>query len=131
MQVGIKGHYALVVTQDMLASRVGSGAVDVYATPMMIAGMEKVCAEAVAALLAPGQVTVGTHMDATHEAATPPGMRVCFDCELVAVDGRKLTFCVEARDACGVIGRARHTRVIVDREKFLARALAKGEERKS
>lgn len=118
LREGLKGRASAVVTAVELARTVGSGAVDVFATPMMIALMERAAVDCVESRLAPGEVTVGTHIDVTHVAATPPGHRVEATAELVAVDGRTLHFRVEARDEREVIGAGRHTRVVVDKARF-------------
>ena len=98
MTIGKTGLQEFTVTADMLASRMGSGLVDVFATPMLIAMMEGTAAQSVADELAPGQTTVGTRLDVRHLAATPEGMRVRVVSRLTAVDGRKLTFAVQAFD---------------------------------
>ncbi|HJC20498.1 MAG TPA: thioesterase, partial [Candidatus Butyricicoccus avicola] len=70
MELGIKGYKELTVTDDMLAKNVGSGLVAVYATPMMIAGIEGTAAESVAPYLEEGRTTVGTQMNVSHVSAT-------------------------------------------------------------
>ena len=100
------------VTEDLLASRVGSGSVDVYATPMMIALMEKAASELLVPYLDEGETSVGIHMDATHDAATP-------------VDRRKVIFSITARDEKEVIGTAVHERFIVNKDKFESKAKSK------
>lgn len=122
---GITGHLEEVVTPEMSAARVGSGLVDVLATPMMIALIEKTCNECVLPHLDPGQGTVGTLVNVAHTAATPIGMRVWCDAELVEVDRRRLVFRVKAYDECGPIGEGTHERFIIDTEKFAAKALSK------
>ena len=119
MTIGKTGLQEFTVTADMLASRMGSGLVDVFATPMLIAMMEGTAAQSVADELAPGQTTV------RHLAATPEGMRVRVVSRLTAVDGRKLTFAVQAFDEIEQIGEGIHERFVVDQDKFVARAQAK------
>ena len=68
---------------------------------------------------------MGTHLDVSHDAATPVGMKVWAEAELTAVDGRKLTFAVTAFDEAGPIGRGVHQRFVIQNEKFLAKAQAK------
>lgn len=115
---GIKGHFEQVVTDELCADRIGSGLVKVFATPMMIALMEQTCNESVTPLLESGQGTVGTHIDVSHCAATPVGMRVWCDSELVEVDHRRLVFKVAAYDERGLIGEGRHERFVIDTAKF-------------
>ena len=98
IQTGIKGHQETVVTEEMLASNVGSGLVKVYATAMMIALIEKAAVYSVEPYLEPGQGTVGTLVNVTHCSATPLGMKVHADTELVEVDRRRLVFMVSAYD---------------------------------
>lgn len=80
----------------MSAARVGSGLVDVFATPMMVALIEQTCYESVLPQLDEGQGTVGTLVNVSHVSATPIGMRVWCDSELVDVDRRRLVFSVKA-----------------------------------
>lgn len=115
---GIKGHMEQVVTPEVTADKIGSGLVQVFATPMMIALIEQTCNESVTPYLELGQGTVGTHVDVSHCAATPVGMRVWCDSELVEVDRRRLVFDVKAYDECGLIGEGRHERFIIDSAKF-------------
>ena len=115
----VKGHLEQVVTAEMSAARVGSGLVDVFATPMMIAMIEKTCNDSVLPLLERGEGTVGTRVDVTHCAATPVGMRVWCDSELVTVDRRRLVFKVAAYDECGLIGEGTHERFVIDTERFM------------
>lgn len=125
IEKGIHGHLEQIVTPDLTADRIGSGLVQVFATPMMIALIEQTCNNSVTPLLEPGQGTVGTHVDVSHCAATPVGMRVWCDSELVEVDRRRLVFAVKAYDECGLIGEGRHERFIIDSEKFQAKIDAK------
>ena len=122
---GIKGYLEQVVTPEMSAARVGSGLVDVLATPMMISLIEQTCNESVLSHLDEGQGTVGTLVNVTHTAATPIGMRVWCDSELVEVDRRRLVFHVKAYDECGLIGEGTHERFIIDTEKFTAKVKEK------
>ena len=125
IEIDIKGHREQMVTPDLTADRIGSGLVQVFATPMLVALMEQTCNESVTPLLEAGQGTVGTHIDISHSAATPVGMKVWCDSELVEVDRRRLVFTVKAFDECGPIGEGRHERFIIDSEKFQAKIDAK------
>jgi len=119
---GLSAQAAMQVTRANCASAVGSGAVDVFATPMMIALMEQAAADAVAPYLAEDEVTVGTRVAVEHVAATPPGMTVRAVATLEAVEGRRLVFRVDAFDDRERIGGGTHERLVVNRAKFLARA---------
>lgn len=125
VETGIKGCLEQTVTPEMSAARVGSGLVDVFATPMMIALVERTCNESVLPCLEEGQGTVGTLVNVTHTAATPMGMRVWCESELVEVDRRRLVFKVKAFDECGVIGEGVHERFIIDMAKFTAKVQGK------
>lgn len=125
VEIGIKGRLEQAVTPEMSAARVGSGLVDVFATPMMIALVEKTCNESVLPCLEEGQGTVGTLVNVSHTAATPMGMRVWCESELVEVDRRRLVFKVKAFDECGIIGEGIHERFIIDTVKFEAKVQAK------
>ena len=116
-----------LVTKDLLACSVGSGTVEVYATPMMIALMENTAASLLSQFLDEGETSVGIHMDTTHDAATPQGMKVQACATIVAVDRKKVTFHIEARDEKDVIGTATHERFIVNKEKFEAKAKSKAQ----
>lgn len=125
VETGIKGRLEQTVTPEMSAARVGSGLVDVFATPMMIALVERTCNESVLPCLEEGQGTVGTLVNVTHTAATPMGMHVWCESELVEVDRRRLVFKVKAFDECGVIGEGVHERFIIDMAKFTAKVQGK------
>lgn len=125
VQIGIKGYQETVVTPELLASNVGSGLVKVYATAMMIALMEKAAVLSVEPYLEEGQGTVGTHVNMSHCSATPVGMKVWAETELIEIDRRKLTFKVAAYDERGLIGEGRHERFIIDNVKFQQKANSK------
>lgn len=125
MNPGIKGHQEQIVTPELTAAHVGSGLAPVFATPMMIALMENTCANSVAPELDAAESTVGTLINITHDAATPVGMKVWCDSELVEVDRRCLVFEVKAFDNAGLIGQGRHERFIINSEKFLAKVNSK------
>ena len=127
MEIGTKGTAELTVTEELLTNKVGSGLVAVYATPMMIAGLEGTAAASVADALEPGQTTVGCRMNVSHVAATPAGMKVRFETELTAMsaNGKMLTFRVAAYDEKGLIGEGEHERAVVWKERFEQKAQAK------
>ncbi len=123
LETGIKGTQSIKVEESNSARVMGSGTLDVFATPAMIALMEKTAWMSVAPELEEGQGTVGTLLEISHDAPTPLGMTVTCDSELVEVDGRRLVFEVAARDEKGaVIGKGKHERFIVWEEKFQAKA---------
>lgn len=126
LNIGLKGRAETTVTPNNTAQAVGSGLVPVFATPYMIALMEGAAVNAVQAALSADEGTVGTRLDVTHDAATPIGLKVWAEAELVAVEGRKLTFAVAAYDEREQIGGGTHERFVIKPEKFVARAQAKG-----
>ncbi|MBR4027858.1 MAG: thioesterase family protein, partial [Lachnospiraceae bacterium] len=95
------------------------------ATPAMIALMENTAYESIAEYLEEGCGTVGTSLDVKHISATPLGMKVTCETELIKVEGRALTFSVKAIDECGLIGEGTHERFIIQEEKFQAKANGK------
>ena len=123
---GIKGRREQTVTPEMSAARIGSGLVEVFATPMMVALIEQTCLESVLPQLEEGQGTVGTLVNVSHVSATPVGMRVWSESELVEVDRRRLVFKVKAYDECGLIGEGTHERFIIDNAKFMEKIKNKG-----
>ena len=125
LKVGIKGREEYIVREEMLASAIGSGMIDVFSTPYMVALMESTAQLSVADAVGEGNVTVGTKLDISHLAATPLGMGVYAESELLEVDGRRLVFKVAAYDECGLIGEGMHERFIVAAEKFVAKCQAK------
>lgn len=113
------------VTPEKTAASVGSGNLPVYATPAMLALIEKAACVAVSPLLSEGETSVGTYLAVKHLAATPVGMNVSATAELIERDGRKLVFNVTASDECGVIGEGTHERFIVLSERFTEKTNAK------
>jgi fluoroacetyl-CoA thioesterase len=99
---------------------------EVFATGFMVGFLEWACLKAIMPHLDwPTEQTVGTHIDVSHEAATPPGLTVTAKVELIAVEGKKLVFTVEAHDGVDVISRGRHERFVIDRARFDSRLAAK------
>ena len=125
MKPGIKGHTEQIVDERVTADTVGSGLLPVFATPAMIALIEKTAWESIADELEPGQGTVGTKVDVAHISATPIGMKVWCDTELVEVDNRRLVFSVTVYDEVGKIGEGTHERFIIYNDKFKAKAYEK------
>lgn len=121
MEAGIKNEKSIVVTDEVTASKVGSGLLPVYATPSMIALMEGTCAESVQPYLAEGEGTVGVGVDIKHIVATPVGMTVRCESLLKEVNGKKLVFEVNVYDEKGLVGTGIHKRAIINNEAFMAR----------
>lgn len=119
LETGIKGKIELTVTKDKCAGAIGSGELDVFATPAMIALIEETCWKSVAPYLQPGEGTVGTALDVRHVAATPVGLKVTCETVLTLVDRRRLVFDVQVYDAFGPVGEGTHERFVIQYEKFL------------
>ena len=122
LKTGIKGIASETVTVENCAKTVGSGELEVYATPSVIALVEKAAWMSVAEYLEEGQGTVGTKLEISHVSATPVGMEVRCETELIEIDGRRLLFAVKAYDEAGLIGEGTHERFIVWNERFQQKA---------
>ena len=125
MELGIKGAAETVVVYENTAAAVGSGALEVFSTPSMIALMEKASRELVQPYLEEGQSTVGTRLEVSHVAASPIGAHIRAESTLVEIDRRMLTFEVKAYEDGELIGEGRHQRCIIYAERFMEKALAK------
>ena len=119
LRPGLRAEKTETVSDTLTASAWGSGGLPVFATPAMIALMELTALSAVDPLLPEGWSTVGTELQVRHLAATPPGMEVRCTAELLALEGRRLLFKVEAFDEAGRIGEGTHHRFIVENSRFL------------
>ena len=122
---GIEAQKAETVTEKNTAAAFGSGGIAVYATPAMIALMEGAAFSAVQPILPDGWSTVGTELNIKHISATPLGLKVYARAELLGIDGRVLSFKVEAFDEAGKIGEGAHNRFIIEVEKFMAKLKGK------
>lgn len=122
---GLAGTSELIVGPEHTAPRVGSGRIAVLATPVMINVIEAAALAAVEHLLPQGHQSLGIHLDVGHFAATPVGLTVTASAEVTAVEGRTITFKVEARDDREVIGGGTHQRVVVNVARFDARVQKK------
>jgi predicted thioesterase len=118
LRPGLAGSAELTVAPEHTAARVGSGEIAVLATPVMINLIEAAALAAIEHLLPQGYQSLGMHLDVAHTAATPVGLRVVAAAEVVAVEGRTITFRVEARDEREVIGGGMHQRVVVNVARF-------------
>lgn len=125
MEIGLKHTVTEVVTAEKSAEKVGSGLLPVYATPAMIALMEKCASECVAPYIEAGRSSVGTALNIKHLSASPIGMQITCTATLTEVDGRRLVFSLEASDEKGPIGEGTHERFIIDIDRFMAKCQSK------
>lgn len=121
LEKGLSAQSRTTVVEANTAAAMGSGDMPVFATPAMIALMEHAAMLAVADELPERATTVGTEMNASHIKPSGLGAEITASAVVTAVEGRKITFNVGARDADGLIGEGTHVRFIVDRERFLAK----------
>ena len=127
IRIGAAHTESVLVDAENIASAVGSGMVEVFATPMMVALFELAASRCLAGFLDDGMVSVGTHINIDHSDATPVGMTVSATATIEAVDRRRVDFSIVVTDDAGEVGRGRHTRFVVDRAKFAEKALARRE----
>lgn len=125
MELGIKGMQTLIVDATMTASQMGSGTLEVFATPAMIALIEETAWRSVVPYLDEGLTTVGTLLSIEHVAPTPVGMQVRCETELIQIENRRLVFKACVYDNCGLIGKGTHERFIVKQDSFQKKAEAK------
>lgn len=123
---GRRGRAERTVTPSQTAVALGSGSLPVLGTPALLALMEAAAVDALAALLPPETTSVGIYVELRHLAATPVGGRVRAEATLTAVEGRTLTFEINAYDAQEQIGQALHRRVLVESARFMRRVEGKG-----
>ena len=115
----------VTVTESNIAKTMKSGSLEVFATPAMCALMEEAAQAAVQPHLEEGEGTVGISLSITHEAPTPLGATVTAKATVSAVEGRKITFDIEASDGIGIIGRGTHERFVINNEKFMAKVTSR------
>lgn len=120
-KIGMTFTSETIVTLSNCAVTMGSGNLEVFATPAMVALMENAAMNAVVSALPQDSTTVGAEIDTTHIKPSAIGARVQATATLTAIEGRKLTFDVEAADEAGTIGRGTHVRFIVDKGRFMAK----------
>ena len=125
--IGTKCQLEQTVTKELTAAAIGSGALPVFGTPFMAAMMENAAMTCLQNFLEEGQGSVGTHLNISHDAPTPIGMKVWAEAEIVSVseNGKMVDFAVKAWDEKGPIGQGTHTRAIINSERFLAKCNAK------
>ena len=125
LTIGLKAKNELEVTYNVTAKNINSGLLEVLSTPSVIALMESTSVDAVQSLLPEGYSTVGTSVNIKHLAATPIGMKVTAEAELIEIDNRKLTFRIHAFDEKELVSEGLHERFIVNNERFLDKAYNK------
>ena len=123
--VGMGGRVSTLVEREDTALEVGSGSLLVYATPCMVALMEGAACEAIAAALPEEKTSVGTMLNISHLAATPVGMEVRAEAEVIEVEKNIVTFKVSAYDEAGLIGEGTHKRAVITAQRFLDKTYAK------
>lgn len=121
MEISMTSEKQIIVDSSKSAQSMQSGGLQVFATPAMVAGMESVCFELAEKYMNEGETTVGTALDIKHVKATAIGDTVTFKCEVIAIEGRKQVFKVEAFDSKGKIGEGTHERFVINAEKFMSR----------
>ena len=118
LRVGLAGRAEVIVAEQHTAPHVGSGHVHVLATPVMVNLMEAAALQAVDGLLPEGFQTVGTRLDIRHFAATPVGLRAVARAQIIAIEGRTLTYRLTAEDEREPIGDGTHERIIINVARF-------------
>ncbi|MDD4699779.1 MAG: thioesterase family protein [Oscillospiraceae bacterium] len=119
--IGLKGLKSAIVDETNTALTIGSGKLPVFATPAMIALMETAASASVKPYLDEDSSTVGTSVNIQHISATPVGMEVRCESELIEIDRKRLVFKLAVFDECGLIGKGTHERFIINKEKFLSK----------
>lgn len=125
VEIGKKYIFETVVREEDTAKAFGSGELAVLATPRMIALMEEASYKCIADDIDDGSSTVGTFLEIKHLAATPVGMKVRVESEVIEVEGRRIVYCVKAYDETGLIGEGKHERFVIFTEKFVAKTYSK------
>lgn len=124
--IGLIGEKMTTVSPEMTAAYLGSGTLEVFATPAMIALMEAAAVAAIDSRLPAGMSSVGIAVDIQHMAATGVGEEVRAHAEVIDVEGRRVSFTVRAWDEHDLIGEGTHIRYIIDVERFMKRLEDKG-----
>lgn len=114
-----------VVDENRVASHLGSGSLQVYATPAMVTFIEHTCRQLIEPHLSEGQTSVGVAIHVKHLAPTPIGSRVTIQARIEAIDGNLIHFAAEVRDESEAVGKAEHTRAVIDEARFLKRVASK------
>ncbi len=121
MEIGLSHTSIIRVTEANTAIAIGSGDMNVFATPAMAALMENAALKAVAESLSEDSTTVGAKLNINHLKPSAPGETISATAILTEIDGRKLTFTLKAEDSHGLIGEGTHIRYIVEKNKFLSK----------
>ena len=121
IRVGLIGEAITTVTSDLTAVTMGSGSVNVYATPAMITLMESAAVSAIDPYLSEGRTSVGIEINVQHLSATPVGEQITAMAEVTRIDGKRIILEVRAWDEREIIGQGTHTRYIIDVDEFMAR----------
>ncbi len=125
IEIGTKHEASILVSEKNTAKTMGSGSLDVFATPSMVALMEQAASELCDKFADEGITTVGTQMNISHLSATPLGVQVNAVAEVTSCDGRKVCFDVSAYDCAGLIGKGTHERFCIKIDKFMSKTLEK------
>ena len=125
LKTGIRNTLTVKVTNDKTAKVLGSGTLDVFATPAMVALMEQTAAQSVQPLLENGVTSVGTKINVEHLSADPVGIEVTCESTLVEIDNRRLVFDIVVSDKHSVVGKAYHERFLIKSESFMTKTNAK------
>jgi len=125
IKIGLTAAATTIVDSTNTALNVGSGSLEVFGTPMMVALMEKAACNAIDGMLEEGQTTVGVSVSIAHTAASALGAVVEAIATITAIDGRKICYELVASDNNGEIGRGTHERFVIDAKKFLDRINSK------
>ena len=120
---GISGQQEITVSSQDTASKYGSGLIEVFATPAMVALMEKTAQLSIQDYLPEGFISLGTEINVTHQKATPVGMKVICESVLEKAEGKRLLFSITARDEKGIIGQGTHQRYIVEAKRFMQKLM--------
>jgi fluoroacetyl-CoA thioesterase len=125
IKVGMKIEAKQPVTPERAAAHIGSGSLQVYATPAMVTFVEHTCRQLIEPHLPAGQTTVGTRIELEHLAPTPIGGTIHIEARVIEIEGRRIECSAEIRDEQELVGRARHERFIIDEKRFLERVEGK------
>lgn len=125
IQVGQSATATVTVSESNIAKTMKSGALEVFATPAMCALMEEAAQAAVQSELNDGEGTVGISLSISHDAPSPIGATITATATVTAVEGRKISFTIEASDDIGIIGKGTHERFVINNEKFMTKVSAR------
>ena len=128
IKIGTTFKSCSIVSSEQLACTVGSGNLEVLSTPMMIALIENAAMNCIAPFLSDDESSVGTAVNVSHIAATPPGVMIYANAEILSVDGKKIEFKVEAFDSKDKISEGTHTRFVIQKERFMQKVNSKADE---